>query len=93
MGIGDIFTVLFTQPLTNVLVAYYQALQFVGIPFALGLSIILVTVTIRLALYPLTSSQIRASRKMQDIAPHISKVREDHKEDKKKQQAEMMRLM
>lgn len=92
MNFGDIFTILLTQPLTNILVAYYQGLQFLNIPFALGISIILVTISLRFVLFPLTSSQIKASRKMQDIAPDIAKVKEDHKGDKKKQQAAMMKL-
>lgn len=92
MDIGLIFNILLNQPITNLLVACYQALAFLHIPFALGFSIILLTCIIRLIIYPLTASQIKMSKKMQDMAPHISKLKEKHKSDKKKQQEEMMKL-
>ncbi len=92
MDIGLIFNILLNQPITNLLVTCYQALNFLHIPFALGFSIILLTCIIRAILYPLTASQIKMSKKMQDMAPHISKLKEKHKSDKKKQQEEMMKL-
>ncbi len=92
MNIGEIFTVLLTQPITNLLVSSYQLFQFLHIPYALGFSIIILTFIIRLVLYPFTASQIKTSKKMQDMAPHISNLKEKHKDDKKKQQEEMMKL-
>lgn len=92
MDIGTIFTIVFTQPITNLLVACYQFLQFLHVPFALGFSFILLTVIIRFILLPLTSSQIRASKKMQDLTPHLSGIREKHKDDKKRQQEETLKL-
>jgi YidC/Oxa1 family membrane protein insertase len=92
MDIGLIFNILLNQPITNLLVICYQLLHFLHIPFALGFSIILLTCIIRAILFPLTSSQIKMSKKMQDMAPHISKLKEKHKSDKKKQQEEMIRL-
>lgn len=81
-----------TYPLLNLLVVIYKALVFVHIPYALGFSIISLTVLIRLALYPLTASQLRASKKMQDIAPHVSRLKEVHKGDAKRLQQETMKL-
>lgn len=92
MDFWSIFTLLVNQPITNLLVASYQLLSFFHIPFALGFAIIVLTFIIRLILYPFTASQIRTSKKMQDMAPHISKLKEQHKDDKKKQQEEMMKL-
>lgn len=92
MNIFDIFNLIINQPITNLLVASYQILNFLHIPFALGFSIILLTFVIRVILFPLTASQIRMSKKMQDMAPHISNLKEKHKDDKKKQQEEMMKL-
>jgi YidC/Oxa1 family membrane protein insertase len=92
MNIGAIFTILLTQPITNLLVGCYQFFNFLHIPFGLGFSIIALTFIIRLILYPFTASQIKTSRKMQDMAPHISNLKEKHKNDKKKQQEEMMKL-
>ncbi len=92
MDIWAIFSLLINQPITNVLVACFQFFQFLHIPYPLGFSIIALTFIIRLVLYPFTASQIRTSKKMQDMAPHISKLKEKHKDDKKKQQEEMMKL-
>ena len=92
MDIGLIFNILLNQPITNLLVVCYQLLHFLHIPFALGFSIILLTCIIRVILFPLTASQIKMSKKMQDMAPHISKLKVKHKSDKKKQQEEMMKL-
>jgi len=92
MNIGNLFTILLTQPIANLLVACFQVLHFLHVPFALGFSIIALTFIIRLVLYPFTASQIKTSKKMQDMAPHISRLKEKHKDDKKKQQEEMMKL-
>lgn len=81
-----------SQPITNLLVGCYQLLHLFHIPFALGFSIIALTFLIRLVLYPFTASQIKTSKKMQDMAPHISNLKVKHKDDKKKQQEEMMKL-
>lgn len=92
MDIGLIFTILLNQPITNLLVGCYQLLELLNIPFALGFSIIALTFIIRFILYPFTAAQIKTSKKMQDMAPHISKLKVKHKSDKKKQQEEMMKL-
>lgn len=92
MDIGAIFTVLLNQPITNLMVACYQFFQAIHIPHALGFAIIALTIIIRFILYPFTASQIKTSKKMQDIAPHISNLKDKHKNDKKKQQEEMMKL-
>lgn len=88
----NIFYFLFIQPITNILVAFYHALLFLHFPYALGFSIIALTVFIRIILYPFVSAQIKASYKMQKIAPHLAEIKEKHKTDRKKQQEEMMRL-
>lgn len=92
MGIGQIFTILLIQPITNLLMASFQLFQFLHIPFALGFAIIALTVIVRFILFPFTASQIRTSKKMQDLAPHLSSLKEKHKDDKKKHQEEMMKL-
>lgn len=92
MDIGAIFSLIINQPITNLLVMCYQLFQFLHIPFALGFAIIALTFLIRVILYPFTASQIKVSKKMQDMAPHISKLKEKHKDDKKKQQEELMKL-
>src|SRR3972149_5962307 len=88
----EIFNTLFTNPIVNLLVGLYQLLNSIGVPFAFGFAIILLTVVIRLILYPFTAAQIKSAYKMQKIAPLMKNVRERYKNDKKKQQEETMRI-
>lgn len=88
----ELFNTFLVNPITNVLVAIYTLLTAIHVPFALGFSIILLTVLIRFILYPLTASQLRASRKMQIVAPHLSQLRKKHKGDSARLQKETMLL-
>lgn len=88
----QIFDTLLVHPIVNILVVFYHLLSFVRVPYALGFSIILMTVFIRLLMYPLTTKQLQVSKKMQHIAPHLSKIKEKHKGDMKKQQEATMAL-
>lgn len=89
---GEIFNLILVNPIVNILVAFYQLLFFLHIPYALGFSIIFLTVFIRVLLYPLTTAQLKSSKKMQDLAPHLSRIKERHKGDNKRLQQETMRL-
>ena len=88
----NIFNVILVNPITNILVAIYQGLVFVHIPYPLGFSIILLTLAIRFLLWPFTHSQIRTSKKMQTLNPHLKRLKEKHKDDAKTLQAETMKL-
>jgi len=90
--IGHYFDLVLVWPITNILIAIYKSLLFIHMPYALGFSIIVLTVLIRLILYPLISSQLKASKKMQDISPHINKLKDKHKGDAKRLQQETMKL-
>lgn len=57
-----------------------------------GLAIILVTIIIRLILFPLNYKQIRSTVKMNEIQPEIKKLQEKYKNDPQRQQQEMMSL-
>jgi YidC/Oxa1 family membrane protein insertase len=81
-----------SHPMINIIVAVYQGLSFLHIPFALGFSIIVLTIVIRLILYPLTTSQLKATKKMQELNPHLAKLKQKHKNDAKMLQQETMRL-
>ncbi len=89
---SEIFNFILVNPIINVLVMFYKAFSFLHLPYALGFAIIGLTVFIRIILYPLISSQLKSSRKMQELAPHISGLKEKHKGDAKRLQQETMRL-
>lgn len=88
----NIFDSLIVYPIINILLFCYQIISSLHIPYALGFSIILLTIVIRLILYPLTGAQLRASKKMQDLNPHLKNLKDKHKGDAKTLQAETMRL-
>lgn len=90
--IGLLFNEVFLRPILNALILVTQLVDSTGIPYSLGFSIILLTFLIRFAIYPLTTAQLRASKKMQTVAPHLSKLKEKHKGDAQKLQQETMRL-
>ncbi len=92
MNIGLFFNIILIWPLTNILIAIYQGLSFLHIPFGLGFAIIGLTVLIRLALYPLFASQLKHQKKMQALTPHLNHVKQKHKGDAKKIQEESMRV-
>ncbi len=90
--IGSLFHNLLYVPIINLLVLLYHALSFVHIPYALGFAIIALTIVVRLILYPLMASQLKASKKMQDLNPHLKNLKEKHKNDAKMLQQETMKL-
>jgi|SRR5579885_1121847 len=88
----NIFNILLIQPITNILVGFYQVLTYLHIPYALGFAIILLTVLIRVILFPFTRAQLQTSQKMQKLQPHLAKIKEKHKSDMKMQQQATMAL-
>jgi YidC/Oxa1 family membrane protein insertase len=57
-----------------------------------GFSIILLTVALRLMLYPLNAWSMKSMVKMQQIAPEVTAIQEKYKKDPKKAQVEIMNL-
>jgi YidC/Oxa1 family membrane protein insertase len=57
-----------------------------------GLAIVLLTVIVRAVMVPLTFSQFRSMRKMQLVAPELKALKERYKDDKQRQNEEMMKL-
>jgi YidC/Oxa1 family membrane protein insertase len=57
-----------------------------------GLAIVGLTIVVRAVMVPLTVSQYRSMRKMQLLAPEMKAVKEKYKEDKQRQNEEMMKL-
>lgn len=80
----------------HVLVWIHSGLAFVGLNpdsgWAWGLSIVLLTVVMRLLLVPLFVKQMNTQRKMQEVQPKIAKLRERYKHDKERLQKESMKL-
>lgn len=80
--IGDIFNLIFLGPVINLLVLIFQGLQFMHIPGALGFAVIMLTVLIRFLVWPLMASQIKATKKMAELKPHLDELKAKHRDDK-----------
>lgn len=84
--IGYLFEVIFTYPIFNVLMLLYHLFG----DFAL--SIIVMTLLIRLVLYPLTLQQLKSSKATQAIQPQMAEIRKKYAKDPRKQQEEISAL-
>lgn len=90
--IGAIFDTLFFAPIVNLLVLIFNSLQVVQVPGALGFAIILLTIIIRLAVWPFMATQLKSAKKMADLKPHLDALKEKHKGDKQAMAAAQMAL-
>jgi len=82
------FNTILYQPLFNALVFLYQFLP--GKDF--GLAIIVLTVIIRIILYPLMLKSIKSQKILSELQPKIQEIQQKYKNDKEKQTKEMMSL-
>jgi len=75
------------QPVINVLIvmSHYLADNF-------GLAIIALTIIVNLAMLPLTLSQLRSARVMQELQPRLAELQKKYAKDKQKLAQEQMRL-
>lgn len=58
-----------------------------------GISIIVLTIILKIAFYPLTKSSVVSMKKMQKLQPDLTAIRERNKDNPQKQQQEMMAFM
>lgn len=84
----NIFTVLLYQPLFNLLILFYEYVP--GRDF--GVAVILLTVLIRLLLYPLMAESLRMQKVTAKIQPQMKEIQEKYKDDKEKQAMLIMQL-
>jgi YidC/Oxa1 family membrane protein insertase len=77
--LGNFFYIIFTQPILNGLMLLDQLLG------DFGLAIILLTILIRLILFPLTLRQLKSSKAMQAIQPLIADVKKQYPKDQRAQ--------
>src|SRR5918996_1170289 len=78
MGLFEVFS--------GLLAAFYAILP------SFGLSIILLTVAVRVVLLPLSIKQTRSMREMQRIQPEMKKLQAKYKGNRQKLNEEMMKL-
>ena len=74
----------FVNFLALVLVSFDTMIGNVGIPYSFGFSIILFTLLVRAATFPLNVQQIKSSKAMQELQPKMKELQEKHKNDREK---------
>lgn len=85
---GQLFTEYLTRPILNLLLWLYDVVP----GRDLGLAIILLTVIIKVILYPFAVAQIKQQRALQALQPKIDEIRKRLKDDKEAQAKELMAL-
>ncbi len=88
----NFFNTVFVFPILNLLVLFYSLFVFLKIPGAFGFAIIGLTVLVRFLLQPFFHQQMKTAKKMQELKPHLDRLSEKHKSDKKTLQQEQMKL-
>jgi YidC/Oxa1 family membrane protein insertase len=88
-AISDFFGRVFS-PLTGLVGDALEFFYSLGAPW--WLSIVILTVIVRTLLFPLTIKQVKSMRAMQDLRPEMERIRAKYKDNKQKQQEEIMKL-
>lgn len=84
----QLFQSIIYQPIYNALIFLYNIVP----GHDLGMAIILLTIIIRVILYPLAKKQIESQKRMQEIQPEIKKLQDKYKDDKERQGKELMKF-
>lgn len=86
--ISSVWHVFVYKPLYNILILLIAMLP----GNSAGGAIILLTLFVKILLYPLTGKSIRAQQAMRELEPELKRIREAHKDDKQKQAKLTMEL-
>ncbi len=76
------------EPLYNVLILLVGVLP----GHSVGGAIIVLTLIVKIALYPLTGKSIRAQRAMKELEPELKRIKDEYKNDRQQQSKKMMEL-
>jgi YidC/Oxa1 family membrane protein insertase len=83
-----LYQLIFFQPLLNALIFLYETIAFKD----LGLAIILLTLLIRILLFPVFQKSAEHQAAIQQLQPKIKKIQEEHKSNKEAQSQAMVSL-
>lgn len=84
----NIFDILIVQPIFNLLIGLYSIIP--GGDF--GISIIIFTIFVRFALYPLVKRQLHQTQAMKKLQPQLAKIKQQTKGNKQLESMQMMEL-
>jgi YidC/Oxa1 family membrane protein insertase len=74
----NLFTIIFYQPVLNLLVFLYNTISF----HDLGVAIILMTAIIKIAFWPLGQTALKSQKALQDLQPKLEELKKKYGDDK-----------
>jgi len=83
-----LFTILFYQPVLNLLVWFYNILP----GHDMGIVIIALTILVKLILWPLSQKSLKSQQAINRLQPKIKEIQDKYKDDKEKQGQALMNL-
>ncbi len=84
----DIFQIIVVQPIFNLLIALYSIIP--GGDF--GVAVIIFTVIVRFAMWPLVKKQLHQTKAMQKMQPELARIKRETKGNKQLEGVRMMEL-
>lgn len=84
----NLFNTILYQPIFNLLIGIYVVLPFKD----MGIAIIILTILIKLVLWPLSKKTIEAQKKMKELQPQLTELNKQYKDNPQKKAQEIMRL-
>lgn len=84
----NIFDILIVQPIFNLLIGLYSVIP--GGDF--GVSLILFTIFVRLAMYPLVKKQLHQTKAMKKLQPELARIKKKTKGNKQMESMQMLEL-
>jgi YidC/Oxa1 family membrane protein insertase len=85
---GSIFTTIFYQPILNLLVFLYNITP----GHDIGVVIVLLTLIIKIILYPLSQTSLKSQKSLQELQPKIEELKRKYGQDKEKLGRETLAL-
>ena len=83
---------LVVNPLVQFLLFLTEAIQSIGIPYAFGFAIVILTILLKVLTYPLSVKQIRAMRAQQALQPKLAELQKKYGKDRERMSQEQMKL-
>jgi YidC/Oxa1 family membrane protein insertase len=84
----QLFTTIFYQPILNLLVFIYNTVP----GHDLGITIIILTIVIKLILLPLSKQSIKSQKALQELQPKIDEIKKTYAKNKEEMSKAMMQL-
>lgn len=84
----ELYNIIFYQPIYNLLIFFYNIVP----GHDIGVAIIILTILIKLILYPFSLQAIRAQKALSELQPKIDEIKNKYKDKKEIMAQEMMRL-